>query len=89
LDVGEAPAHDARQVPSDELAKITREQVAAERPVWQTDLVNPDFAAYAELCGGRGFRLDQPQDLEAVFEEALSVSDGPSLVEVPTSPRWT
>jgi pyruvate oxidase len=72
-----------------ELAKITREHVAAKRPVWQTDLVTPKFAAYAELCGGRGFRVDQPPDLGAVFEEALSVSDGPSLVEVRTSPRWT
>jgi thiamine pyrophosphate-dependent acetolactate synthase large subunit-like protein len=74
---------------NDELAKITREQVAAERPVWQTDLVNPDFAAYAELCGGRGFRIDQPEHLEAVLEQALSVVDGPSLVEIRTSPRWT
>ena len=74
---------------NDELAKISREQVAAERPVWQTDLVNPDFAAYADLCGGRGFRVDRPENLEAVFEEALSVADGPSLVEVRTSPRWT
>ena len=74
---------------NDELAKISREQVAAQRPVWQTDLVNPDFAAYAELCGGRGFRVDQPDDLEAVLEEAISVADGPSLVEIRTSPSWT
>ena len=74
---------------NDELAKISREQVAAQRPVWQTELVNPDFAAYADLCGGRGFRVERPQDLETAFEEALSVSDGPSLVEVRTSPRWT
>ena len=57
--------------------------------MWQTDLVTPDFAAYADLCGGRGFRVDRPENLEAVFEEALSVADGPSLVEVRTSPRWT
>jgi hypothetical protein len=74
---------------NDELAKISREQVAAERPVWQTSLVNPDFAAYADLCGGRGFRVDRPEDLKAIFEEALSLADAPSLVEVRTSPRWT
>ena len=74
---------------NDELAKISREQVASERPVWQTDLVNPDFAAYADLCGGRGFRVQRAETLEAVLEEALSVADGPSLVEVRTSPRWT
>jgi thiamine pyrophosphate-dependent acetolactate synthase large subunit-like protein len=57
--------------------------------VWQTDLVNPDFSKFAELCGGRGFRVDRSGDLEAVLEDALSVSDGPSLVEIWTSPRWT
>ncbi|MFV9672277.1 MAG: thiamine pyrophosphate-binding protein [Acidimicrobiia bacterium] len=74
---------------NDELAKISREQVSALRPVWQTDLVNPDFAAFADLCGGRGFRVDEPEDLESVLTQALRVDDGPSLVEVRTSPRWT
>lgn len=73
---------------NNELAKISREQVSALRPVWQTDLVNPDFAAYAELCGGRGFRVDDPEDLESTLTEALAVTDGPALVEVATSPRW-
>lgn len=73
---------------NDELAKITREQVAAMRPVWQTGLVNPDFAAYAELCGGAGFKVDDPDDLGVVLGEALAVTDGPSLVEVTVSPNW-
>ena len=30
-----------------ELAKISREQLGAIRPVWQTNLVNPDFAEFA------------------------------------------
>ena len=74
---------------NDELAKITREQVSALRPVWQTDLVNPDFAAFARLCGGRGFTVEDPADLEGTISEALAVADGPSLVEIRTSPRWT
>ena len=37
-----------------ELAKISREQLGAIRPVWQTNLVNPDFAEYARLCGAAG-----------------------------------
>ena len=73
---------------NNELAKISREQVSALRPVWQTELVNPDFAAYAELCGGRGFRVDDPDDLEPILSEALAVTGGPALVEVTTSPRW-
>ena len=74
---------------NDELAKISREQVSALHPVWQTALVNPDFAAYAESCGGRGFSVDDPSDLEAALSAALAVDDGPSLVEIRTSPRWT
>ncbi len=73
---------------NNELAKISREQVAALRPVWQTRLVNPDFAAYAELCGGRGFRVEAGDDLGTVIGDALAVTDGPSLVEVMTSPNW-
>jgi len=74
---------------NDELAKISREQMSALRPVWQTDLVNPDFAAFAELCGGRGFNVEGPEDLEEALAAALAVADGPSLVQVRTSPRWT
>jgi thiamine pyrophosphate-dependent acetolactate synthase large subunit-like protein len=73
---------------NDELAKISREQVGSLRPVWHTSLVNPDFAAYADLCGGRGFQVDEPADLQAVLRNALAVTDGPSLVEVRTSGRW-
>ena len=54
-----------------ELGKISREQISAIRPVWQTELVNPDFAAYAESCGGRGFRVTSAAELPAVLAEAL------------------
>jgi thiamine pyrophosphate-dependent acetolactate synthase large subunit-like protein len=73
---------------NDELAKISREQVGALRPVWQTSLVNPDFAAFADLCGGRGFRVDEPEELEDALRTALAVDTIPTLVEVRTSPRW-
>ncbi len=74
---------------NDELAKISREQVSALRPIWQTDLVNPDFAAFAELCGGRGFRVDEPEQLESILSRALQTDHGPSIVEIRTSPVWT
>ncbi len=73
---------------NDELAKISREQVGGLRPVWETSLVNPDFAAYAELCGGAGFRADRPEDVEQAVGAALAVRSGLSLVEVRVSPRW-
>jgi pyruvate oxidase len=68
-----------------ELGKISREQVSAIRPVWQTDLVNPDFAAYAESCGGHGFRVTTRDELEPALREAIAITDGPALVEVRSS----
>ena len=70
-----------------ELGKISKEQIGALRPVWQTQLVNPDFAAYARLCGGHGFRVERPEDVGPALAEALAVTDGPSLVEIITSAR--
>jgi thiamine pyrophosphate-dependent acetolactate synthase large subunit-like protein len=41
---------------------------------------NPDFAALAQACGGRGFKVDNPQELRATISEALA-SDGPAIVD--------
>jgi thiamine pyrophosphate-dependent acetolactate synthase large subunit-like protein len=65
------------------LGKIPTEQRAGEWPVWQPSLHNPSFAAYAKLCGGKGFRVTQADQLEAAIAEAL-LHDGPALVEIIT-----
>ena len=64
-----------------ELGKISKEQRAAEYDVWQTDLRNPDFAAYAELCGARGIRVDDASQLDAALAEAFA-TPGPVVVAV-------
>jgi pyruvate oxidase len=66
-----------------ELGKISKEQRAASHEVWQTDLVNPDFAAYAELCGATGMRVDSSDGLDAAMEAAFA-AHGPALVHVVT-----
>ena len=66
---------------NDELAKISKEQRAGNWDVWQTGLTNPSFAAYAELCGGMGIRVEDAGDLEKAISRALDY-DGPSLVEI-------
>ena len=68
-----------------ELGKISREQVSAIREIWATDLQNPDFATYAEACGGAGFRVDKREDLVPVLLEALAVADRPALVAIRSS----
>jgi thiamine pyrophosphate-dependent acetolactate synthase large subunit-like protein/nitrite reductase/ring-hydroxylating ferredoxin subunit len=74
---------------NDELGKISREQIGVLRPVWQTALHNPDFAEYARISGGQGFRVDSPDELRPALETALAVDGGPSLVEVRVSARDT
>ena len=68
-----------------ELGKISKEQRAAEYDVWQTRLHNPDFAAFAELCGARGIRVDEAGQLEAAFADAFS-RPGPVVVAIRADP---
>jgi pyruvate oxidase len=69
-----------------ELGKISKEQRSAHFPVWQTALVNPDFARFAESCGALGMRVTDTRRLDEALGNALS-HDGPSLVEVITDPE--
>jgi thiamine pyrophosphate-dependent acetolactate synthase large subunit-like protein len=66
-----------------QLGKIAKEQRAAELDVWQTSLHNPDFAAFAELCGARGIRVTALDELEDAIARAVE-HEGPVLVEVIT-----
>ena len=45
------------------------------------DLKNPNFAAMAEAIGIKGFRVEDPSQLEGVLKEALAYK-GPVLVDV-------
>lgn len=67
------------------LGLIRMEQEAAGFPESQTDLLNPDFAAYARLCGGEGFRVTDPADLVGTLREAFAAT-GPCVVDVETDP---
>lgn len=66
-----------------ELGKISKEQRAGEWPVWETDLHNPSFSAFARLCGGHGVRVSETGELETAIADALTQS-GPALVEIMT-----
>ncbi len=66
-----------------ELGKISKEQMAGEWQVWQTSLQNPSFAEFAELCGGKGIRVESREQVESAIREALA-HDGPTIVEFVT-----
>lgn len=68
------------------LGKITKEQRAGRYDVWQTSLHNPDFAAYAELCGALGIRVTRADRLDDALARAFG-HDGPALVEVVGDPE--
>jgi len=61
------------------LGKISKEQLAADYPVWHTSLHNPDWASYAELCGATGIRVTRREDLDAAMT-ALFTATGPALL---------
>jgi thiamine pyrophosphate-dependent acetolactate synthase large subunit-like protein len=67
----------------DELGKISKEQRTGGWDVWQTDLVNPDFAEFAENCGGMGVSVSDEDELDEALDSAIS-HDGPALVEIRT-----
>jgi len=49
------------------------------------DMRNPDFALFAEACGGLGFRVTQPQALRDTVAQALA-TPGPVVVDVAIDP---
>jgi thiamine pyrophosphate-dependent acetolactate synthase large subunit-like protein len=63
------------------LGKISKEQLAGQFPVWQTSLVNPDFAEYARLCGATGIPVHRADELDDAMK-TLFAADGPALLHV-------
>ena len=66
-----------------ELGKISKEQMAGEWEVWQTQLHNPNFADYATSCGALGIRVDNKSNLKSAMEKVLDFR-GTALLEVMT-----
>lgn len=68
------------------LGQIKWEQIVfLGNPEYGCELHNPDFAKYAEACGGLGFTVERPEEIRPTLEHALN-SNKPSLVEVVVDP---
>ncbi|HYW04142.1 MAG TPA: thiamine pyrophosphate-dependent enzyme [Gammaproteobacteria bacterium] len=63
------------------LGLIRMEEEAEGIPDFQTDLLNPDFAAFARACGGAGFAATDPAELEGTLRQAFD-TDAPTIVDV-------
>jgi pyruvate dehydrogenase (quinone)/pyruvate oxidase len=69
------------------LGQIKWEQIVfLGNPQYGVELHNPDFAKYAEACGGVGFTVENPEDIRPALERAL-LSGKPSIVEVIVDPN--
>ncbi|WP_394972865.1 thiamine pyrophosphate-binding protein [uncultured Croceitalea sp.] len=68
---------------NNELGKISKEQRAGAFDVWQTDLVNPDFAEFANGCGALGLKVNKKSELSGAIDKLMSHS-GPGLLEIIT-----
>ena len=53
-----------------------------EKRYFSVALKNPDFAKIAEAMGAQAFTVRRPEELDAAYEKALAVTDGPALVNV-------
>jgi pyruvate dehydrogenase (quinone) len=68
------------------LGQIKWEQVVfLGNPEYGCELHNPDFAKYAEACGGLGFTVERPEEIRPTLERALA-SGKPTIVEVVVDP---
>lgn len=67
------------------LGFVELEMEATGFPKYGTTLVNPDFALYAEACGGMGLKVSAPEELETAIIEAYA-SDKPYILDVQVNP---
>ena len=68
------------------LGQIKWEQIVfLGNPEYGVDLHNPNFAKFAELCGGVGWTVERPEEIRPALEAALA-SRKPALVEVVVDP---
>lgn len=65
---------------------IRLEQEVQGFPDSQPELHNPDFAVFAELCGGKGLSVSDPASLEGALKTALGALE-PYVVDVVVNPN--
>jgi pyruvate dehydrogenase (quinone) len=69
------------------LGQIKWEQIVfLGNPEYGCELHNPNFAKYAEACGGVGFTVERPEDIRPALEQAMATGK-PAIVEVVVDPN--
>jgi pyruvate dehydrogenase (quinone)/pyruvate oxidase len=74
-------------VKNNTLGQIKWEQmVFLGNPEYGCDLNPIDFCAFAQACGGTGFRIEDPATCGAILDQALAIK-GPVLIEAVVDPH--
>ncbi|MDQ0199232.1 pyruvate oxidase [Neobacillus ginsengisoli] len=63
------------------IAMIKFEQEVMGNIEFGTDLVNPNFAKYADACGGIGYRVEHPEELLPALQQAVGQRK-PCIIDV-------
>jgi pyruvate oxidase len=69
-----------------QLGMIQVEQMMEHYPNYATDLLNPDFARYAEVCGGIGISVRHPGELKPALSTAMAAGR-PVIIDIETDPK--
>ena len=70
------------------LKNIKKELVRDGYPIFGVEFPNPNFAQFAQSCGGFGVRVEDPYKLDEALQEALR-SNKPAIVEIMSDPDKT
>ena len=68
------------------LGMIMQEQKVEGYEGWQTELHDFSFADFAQISGGLGIKVTEPQELPEAVDRALK-SDKPTIVDIDTDPK--
>ncbi len=67
------------------LKNIKKEQEMYGLPEFATNLTNPNFAEFAKSCGGDGYRVEKPEELDSALKAAF-FSKKAAIVDVIIDP---
>ncbi len=68
------------------LKNIKKEQARDGYPMFGVSFPNPGYSKFAQSCGGEGFRVEEPKNLDPVLQQAFA-SKKPCIVEVLVDPE--
>jgi pyruvate oxidase len=69
-----------------QFAMIQKEQQNKGFPLYGNDLLNPNFARFAESCGGIGYMVKNPEELPKTLKKAIQENCS-TIIDIDTDPK--